>query len=62
MINRIDNINGTDTIYWIIVDRLQYGELQVGQVVESTGEFTEYSDKEEWVNMLISLGIEITGE
>jgi len=62
MINKIDNRNGTDVIYWIIVDRLQYSELQVGQIVESTGEFIQYSNREEWLVALTAMGVEIGSE
>jgi hypothetical protein len=35
---------------------------QSNQVLDTIWDITQYSNREEWANMLISLGIEITGE
>ena len=58
----IDNRNGTEIIYFIVDIAAFHGEVNVGQISNSTFDFVEYTDKDEWMSDLELLGIEHTEE
>lgn len=58
----IDNRNGTETIYFIVDVAPFHGEVNVGQISNSTFEFVEYTDRDTWIADMDALGIEHTEE
>jgi hypothetical protein len=54
----LDNMNGTETIYWIVDVKPTYGQIEVGQVVSDEFAFVEYTNRAAWIADMDTLGIE----